>query len=87
MHIPIGVDPASGKETCTWLNNSCEFIKPQDVRPWLEHLFRDNDKKYIIAWDAPISFSDSSYSDRLIDKVSRRWVKNKVQDKVIEKKL
>ncbi len=86
MHIPVGIDPASGKKTCIWYNDSYEFVKPQNVRAHLEYLFCNNNEKYIIAWDAPISFSNISYSDRLIDKVSRRWVKTNIENNIFEKK-
>ncbi len=86
MHHPIGIDPASGKETCIWLNDTYEFIKAQSVRAKLEGLTQNSDINYVIAWDAPISFSENSYSDRGIDKITRKWVKQKIELGIFDKK-
>ncbi len=84
MTIAIGVDPASGKETCIWKINDYVFVKPQKVRSVLEKILVEN-PNCIIAWDAPISFSDISYSDRNVDKVTRAWAKEKVKLGLLEK--
>ncbi len=86
MHQPIGIDPASGKETCIWLNDTYEFFKAQDVRGKLESLTQNSNINYVIAWDAPITFSEKSYSDRVIDKITRKWVKQKIDLGVFDKK-
>ena len=85
MNTPIGIDPASGKDTCIWINDSFKFVKPQKVRREIETLCNEYDK-CVIAWDAPISFSLNSYSDRLIDKAARAWVKEKVDFGSLKKK-
>ena len=72
MHQPIGINPASGKETCIWFNDTYEFIKAQSVRSKLESLTQNSNINYVIAWDAPITFSENSYSDRVIDKITRK---------------
>jgi predicted nuclease with RNAse H fold len=82
--IPIGIDPASGKETCFWIDNDFAFVKAKDVRSTLQTLL----EKYpscMIAWDAPISFSRKSFSDRQIDRVARAWIKEKVMEGRLEK--
>ena len=86
MHNSIGVDPASGKASCIWRGESFEFVRPQGVREKLESILSSTQEKYVVAWDAPISFSETSYSDRLIDKVARTWVKEKVASHVFEHK-
>ncbi len=86
MHQPIGIDPASGKETCIWFNDTYEFIKAQSVRSKLESLTQNSNINYVIAWDAPITFSENSYSDRVIDKITRKWVKQKIEQGVFDKK-
>jgi len=73
----IGIDPASGKETCIWHDGDYAFVKAQNVRSTLEKLLGEN-LNCMVAWDAPISFSHKSYSDRQIDKVTRAWVKENV---------
>ena len=84
MTLAVGVDPASGKETCIWHNDDYTFVKPQAVRTALEAIL-EGSPDCLIAWDAPISFSVASYSDRLIDKITRRWVKSKVESGLLEK--
>ena len=84
MTLAVGVDPASGKETCIWIKGDYTFVKAQGVRPALQAILEEN-PDCLIAWDAPLSFSDDSYSDRLIDRVARRWVKAKVQAGLIDK--
>lgn len=86
MHKPIGIDPASGKDSCIWQKDTPEFIRPQQLRTHLEDILKNSDTKILLAWDAPISFNESSYSDRLIDKVTRKWVKDKTSLKVFEEK-
>jgi len=86
VHKPIGIDPASGKASCIWQQDSFEFVRPQQMRKNLESILGKGEEKCVLAWDAPISFSESSYSDRLIDKVARKWVKDKIEHQVFEKK-
>jgi len=86
VHKPIGIDPASGKASCIWRNDAYEYVTPQKMRSKLEGILNHNNDKYVVAWDAPISFDESSYSDRLIDKVTREWVKAKIEQGVFEKK-
>jgi len=86
VHKPIGIDPASGKASCIWQQDSFEFARPQQMRKNFESILGKGKEKYVLAWDAPISFSESSYSDRLIDKVARKWVKDKIEHQVFEKK-
>lgn len=81
----IGIDPASGKETCVWTGKDYEFIKPQNVRHYI-NLILEKEPNCLIAWDAPLSFCNSSYSDRVVDKITRKWVKQKVHDGYFEKK-
>ena len=85
MHEPLGIDPASGKPSCIWENGKYEYIPPQQMRSYLEEILSNN-IQYVIAWDAPISFNESSYSDRSIDKVSRKWVNIKIDEGCFEKK-
>lgn len=86
MYKPIGIDPASGKASCIWQHDSFEFVRPQQMRKKLESILGKSKEKYVLAWDAPISFSESSYSDRLIDKVTRKWVKDKIELQMFENK-
>lgn len=85
MVIPIGVDPASGKKTCIWFEDRYEFVEPNMVRDKIESLIKEY-KSCLIAWDAPISFSKKSYSDRDIDKAARQWVKEHVSSGKISPK-
>ena len=82
--VPIGIDPASGKETCIWINDDFRFVRAQNVRAEIESIVTQVGN-CLIAWDAPISFSQVSYSDRAIDKFTRAWVKDKVGQGRIEK--
>ncbi|MDH5633209.1 MAG: DUF429 domain-containing protein [Gammaproteobacteria bacterium] len=84
MSIAIGIDPASGKETCIWHGNDFTFVKAQSVRSTLAALV-DEHPNCVIAWDAPISFGRNSFSDRQVDKVTRDWVKEKVAQGRLEK--
>ena len=86
MHQPIGIDPASGKETCIWINNTYEFLKAQSVRGKLERLTQNSNINYVIAWDAPVTFGEDSYSDRVIDKITRKWVKQQIELGVFDKR-
>lgn len=84
MHEPIGIDPASGKSSCIWKNSSHEYIPPQKMRSYLEDILNNN-VQYVVAWDAPISFNEASYSDRSIDKITRKWVKSQINKGHFEK--
>jgi len=84
MTKAIGIDPASGKETCIWHDNDYVFVKAQNVRAELGGLIAES-KNCIIAWDAPLSFSRESLSDRMIDKVTRAWVKKMVAEGRLDK--
>ena len=86
MHKAIGSDPASGKECCIWQQDSFEFVSPQHMRKRLEFIMRTSKEKYVLAWDAPISFCQSSYSDRVIDKVTRKWAKDKTEQSIFKEK-
>ena len=54
MHKPLGIDPASGKPSCIWKNDSYEYIPPQKMRAYLEDTLNGN-IQYVIAWDAPFA--------------------------------
>jgi len=84
MTIPIGIDPASGKETCIWYNGSFRLTKAQNVRDEIVSIIQQ-EGDCLIAWDAPISFSEKSYSDRVVDKITRAWVKSWVDAYCFEK--
>jgi predicted nuclease with RNAse H fold len=85
MLEPVGIDPASGKPSCIWKKGGHKHVPPQNMRSYLEDILRNN-VQYVIAWDAPISFNESSYSDRAIDKTTRRWVKGKTNVGHFERK-
>ena len=80
----IGIDPAAGKETCIWHQNDYMFVRAQHVRLAIDKLLREY-RDCIIAWDAPLSFAHSSFSDRKVDKATRSWVKEKVAQGRLEK--
>jgi len=86
MHHPIGIDPASGKETYIWMDSKCVAVKAQNVRSYLEKILSRQANKFVIAWDAPIAFSETSYSDRAIDKNVRRYLKQMIEQGILEKK-
>lgn len=85
MTIPIGIDPASGKETCIWQGSSFKFVKAQNVRREIISILGPGEN-CLIAWDAPISFSHNSFSDRSVDRITRAWVKSEVEKGGFEKK-
>jgi hypothetical protein len=84
MSTAIGIDPASGKESCIWYNSSYQFVKAQGVREKICEILSQEENCFI-AWDAPLSFHKSSYSDRKIDKITRAWVKSLVAEDKFEK--
>jgi predicted nuclease with RNAse H fold len=84
MSTAIGIDPASGKETCIWQRSDFVFVKAQNVRPTVAALLNKH-PNCVIAWDAPVSFGRNSFSDRRVDKVTRAWIKEKVAQGRLEK--
>ena len=63
MHTPIGIDPTSGEKGSYIGDNNQNSNKPYEIgksekmKSHLVNKRKDNDIKYAIAWDAPISFN------------------------------
>jgi predicted nuclease with RNAse H fold len=81
---PIGIDPASGKKSFIWSNSGPDKpVAAGEMRAKIQDLIGS---PCFIAWDAPLSYSSLSFTDRLIDKATRQWVKEMVKAGRFEKK-
>jgi len=73
----IGVDPAPGKNT--WMFDDEDGFSestPGRLSQALSEMAKGA-KRILIAWDAPLAFDEKfGFTDRPIDKVARRFIKN-----------
>ncbi|MHB1047527.1 MAG: hypothetical protein ACYC4P_16115 [Thermoanaerobaculia bacterium] len=79
----LGIDPAPKKPAVTFDGSRFERVKPGALRDHLESRLRANPGT-LIAWDAPLSFDQRDYYDRLIDKATRRWAEGHVKHRRFE---
>ena len=80
----IGIDPAPSKKSALWEARGGSKRTVLELAAYLQAAERDD--ALLIVWDSPLSFAPQrSFSDRLIDKAARSWVKEQVEAERIEK--
>lgn len=76
----IGIDPAPTKPAVLYDGTVFRSVMPPQIRKDIIDT-AEGCSSLLIAWDAPLSFADTNFSDRSVDKAVRAWIKKQVAKK------
>jgi len=81
----IGIDPAPTKPTVLYDGNIFSSVKPPKIREYIVDVAQKS-TSVLIAWDAPLSFANTNFYDRPVDKAVRAWIKAKITGRRVSAK-
>ena len=76
--MTFGVDPAPSKKTAIWSAGGLERVQAAKTPERFAQIAAAG--PVLVAWDAPLSFASSHYSDRAVDRATRKWVKEQIAE-------
>jgi predicted RNase H-like nuclease len=75
----IGIDPAPTKPAVLYDGTVFRSVTPPQIRKDIIDAAQGC-SSLLIAWDAPLSFANTDFYDRLVDKAARAWIKKQVTE-------